>query len=78
DAARGDAVVLMDADLQDPPAVVHQMVAHWREGYDVVYAVRSEREGESAFKIATARAFYRLLNKMSEVDIPLDTGDFRL
>ncbi|MGC8025604.1 glycosyltransferase, partial [Salmonella enterica] len=61
DAARGDAVVLMDADLQDPPAVVHQMVAHWREGYDVVYAVRSEREGESAVKIATARAFYRLL-----------------
>lgn len=78
DAARGDAVVLMDADLQDPPSVVHQMVEKWREGYDVVYAVRSEREGESAFKIATARVFYRVLNKMSEVEIPLDTGDFRL
>jgi dolichol-phosphate mannosyltransferase len=78
DAARGDAVVLIDADLQDPPAVVHQMIAKWREGYDVVYGTRTERAGESAFKIATARAFYRLLNRLSDVPIPLDTGDFRL
>jgi dolichol-phosphate mannosyltransferase len=78
DAARGDAVVLIDADLQDPPEVVHQMVAKWREGYDVVYGTRTERAGESAFKIATARAFYRLLNRLSDVPIPLDTGDFRL
>ena len=78
DAARGDAVVLIDADLQDPPEVVHEMVAKWREGYDVVYGTRTERPGESAFKLATARAFYRLLNRLSDVPIPLDTGDFRL
>lgn len=78
DAANGDAVVLIDADLQDPPEVVHQMIAKWREGYDVVYGTRTEREGESAFKLATARAFYRLLNRLSDVPIPLDTGDFRL
>lgn len=78
DAANGDAVVLIDADLQDPPEVVHQMVAKWREGFDVVYGTRTERPGESAFKLATARGFYRLLNKLSDVPIPLDTGDFRL
>lgn len=78
DAANGDAVVLIDADLQDPPEVVHQMVAKWREGFDVVYGTRTERLGESAFKLATARGFYRLLNKLSDVPIPLDTGDFRL
>lgn len=78
DAARGDAVVLIDADLQDPPEVIHQMLARWREGYDVVYGTRTERPGESAFKLATARAFYRLLNKLSDTPIPLDTGDFRL
>jgi dolichol-phosphate mannosyltransferase len=78
DAARGDAVVLIDADLQDPPEVVHQMIAKWREGYDVVYGSRTERAGESAFKVGTARAFYRLLNRLSDVPIPLDTGDFRL
>jgi len=78
DAAHGDAVVLIDADLQDPPEVVHQMIAKWREGYDVVYGTRTERAGESAFKVATARAFYRLLNRLSDVPIPLDTGDFRL
>lgn len=78
DAASGDAVVLIDADLQDPPEVVHQMIAKWREGYDVVYGTRTERTGESAFKIATARGFYRLLNRLSDVPIPLDTGDFRL
>lgn len=78
DAARGDAVVLIDADLQDPPEVVPEMVARWRDGFDVVYGTRTDREGESAFKLQTARAFYRLLNRLSEVPIPLDTGDFRL
>jgi glycosyltransferase involved in cell wall biosynthesis len=78
DAANGDAVVLIDADLQDPPEVVHKMIAKWREGYDVVYGTRTEREGESAFKLRTARSFYRLLNRLSDVPIPLDTGDFRL
>lgn len=78
DVARGDAVVLIDADLQDPPAVIHTMIAKWREGYDVVYGTRIERQGESAFKITTARVFYRLLNRLSNVPIPLDTGDFRL
>ena len=78
DVARGDAVVLMDADLQDPPEVVHAMIAKWREGYDVVYGTRTERPGESAFKIATARRFYRFLNRLSDIPIPLDTGDFRL
>lgn len=78
DAASGDAVVLIDADLQDPPEVVHEMIAKWREGYDVVYGTRTERPGESRFKLATARAFYRLLNKLSNTPIPLDTGDFRL
>lgn len=78
DAAHGDAVVLIDADLQDPPEVVHEMIAKWREGFDVVYGTRTERPGESAFKLATARGFYRLLNRLSEVPIPLDTGDFRL
>jgi len=78
DAANGDAVVLIDADLQDPPEVVHQMIAKWREGYDVVYGTRAERLGESVFKLATARAFYRLFNRLSDVPIPLDTGDFRL
>lgn len=76
--AAGDAVVLIDSDLQDPPEVIGEMIAKWREGYDVVYGTRTERPGESAFKIGTARAFYRLLNKLSDVPIPLDTGDFRL
>ena len=78
DAARGDAVVLIDADLQDPPEVIHQMIAKWRAGYDVVYGTRIERQGESIFKRTSARGFYRLLNKLSDVPIPLDTGDFRL
>jgi len=78
DAARGDAVVLIDADLQDPPGVILEMIARWREGYEVVYGTRIERAGETAFKRATARAFYRLLNQLSDVPIPLDTGDFRL
>jgi len=78
DAARGDAIVLIDADLQDPPEVVHEMIKKWEEGYDVVYGTRTERPGESVFKLATARLFYRLLNKLSSVPIPLDAGDFRL
>ena len=78
DAANGDAVVLIDADLQDPPEVIHQMIDKWREGFDVVYGTRNERPGESAFKLATARGFYRILNRLSDVPIPLDTGDFRL
>ena len=78
DAARGDAVVLMDSDLQDSPEVVHEMIAKWRSGYDVVYGTRTDRPGESVFKRATARGFYRLLNRLSDVPIPLDTGDFRL
>jgi len=78
DLARGDAVVLIDADLQDPPEVVAGMISKWQEGYDVVYATRTSRPGESAFKLSTARAFYQLLNKLSEVPIPPNTGDFRL
>lgn len=78
DAARGDAVVLIDADLQDPPEIIPKMIACWEDGYDVVYATREHRTGESAFKLVTAKAFYRVLNKLSEVPIPLDTGDFRL
>jgi dolichol-phosphate mannosyltransferase len=76
--ARGDAVVLIDADLQDPPEVIGEMVARWREGYHVAYGVRVDRPGETAFKRATAKGFYRLLNRLSDVPIPLDTGDFRL
>lgn len=78
DAASGDAVALIDADLQDPPEVLAEMIKHWEDGFDVVYAVRESREGESAFKVATARWFYRLLNRLSETPVPLDTGDFRL
>jgi glycosyltransferase involved in cell wall biosynthesis len=78
DYAGGDAVVLIDADLQDPPEVIPQMIAKWREGNEVVYGVRSSREGESAFKLWSARLFYRLINRLSEVPLPLDTGDFRL
>mgnify|MGYP003966410761 CR=1 FL=1 len=78
DSTNGDAVVLIDADLQDPPEVIGDMIHKWREGYDVVYGTRTDRAGESAFKRATAKSFYRLLNKLSDVPIPLDTGDFRL
>lgn len=76
--AAGDAAVLIDADLQDPPELIPEMVAKWRDGYDVVYAERISREGETRFKLATARAFYRVLNRLAETPIPLDTGDFRL
>jgi glycosyltransferase involved in cell wall biosynthesis len=78
DAASGEAVIVMDADLQDPPEVVHEMIARWQEGYEVVYARRISREGEGAFKRWTAAAFYHLLNRLSSVDIPKDVGDFRL
>lgn len=78
DEARGDVVVLLDADLQDPPEVVAEMLAKWREGWQVVYGVRAEREGESRFKLWTAHLFYRILNYLSDTPIPLDTGDFRL
>ncbi len=78
DAARGRAVVIIDADLQDPPEVIPEMVARWREGFEVVYGQREEREGETWFKKATARWFYRLLSRITSVEIPVDTGDFRL
>jgi dolichol-phosphate mannosyltransferase len=78
DFARGDAVVVMDADLQDPPEVIPALVARWREGYQVVYAQRTQRKGETWFKLATAGLFYRLIRRIANVDIPVDTGDFRL
>ncbi|RWO05417.1 MAG: glycosyltransferase [Mesorhizobium sp.] len=78
DAAAGDAVIVMDADLQDPPEVVLDLVAKWKEGFEIVYARRVKREGESWFKRITASLFYRLLEKMTSVDIPRDVGDFRL
>ncbi|MEN3185783.1 MAG: glycosyltransferase family 2 protein [Atribacterota bacterium] len=78
DYARGRAVIVIDADLQDPPEVIPEMLTKWREGYEVVYGKRIKREGETFFKRFTALLFYRLLQKMTNVDIPLDTGDFRL
>jgi dolichol-phosphate mannosyltransferase len=78
DHARGQAVILIDADLQDPPEVLPDLIARWRQGYEVVYAVRRERAGESWFKRATATLFYRLIYRITDVPIPLDTGDFRL
>jgi len=78
DRAEGDAVVIMDADLQDPPEVVNDMIEKWREGYDVVYGQRTVRHGESWFKLATAAGFYRVLRLLIPIEIPLDAGDFRL
>src|SRR4051794_27574881 len=78
DLAAGDAVIVLDADLQDPPEVVLELAARWREGYDVVYAQRDVREGETRFKRATASWFYRGFNRISEVQVPVDVGDFRL
>lgn len=78
DNSSGDAVVVMDADLQDPPEVILDLIAKFEEGYDVVYAIRSKRKGESLFKKVTAKIFYRYMRSMSDVDIPIDTGDFRL
>lgn len=78
DYARGKAVVLIDADLQDPPEVILEMIDRWKAGYEVVYAVRSERKGESWFKRASAKLFYRVIYRITDVHIPVDTGDFRL
>jgi dolichol-phosphate mannosyltransferase len=78
DRSAGDAVVVIDADLQDPPEVILQMIDKWRSGYHVVYGVRDKRHGESWFKLLTAAAFYRLLKRLTSVNIPVDTGDFRL
>jgi polyisoprenyl-phosphate glycosyltransferase len=78
DYSRGKAVVVIDADLQDPPEVILELIAKWHEGYEVVYAVRTEREGETWFKLKTASLFYRMIYKITDVKIPMDTGDFRL
>lgn len=76
--ATGDAIVVMDADLQDPPEVVGDMIDKWHEGYDVVYGKRLQREGETIFKKFTAKMFYRVFRDLTSIDMPLDTGDFRL
>ncbi|NCF74086.1 MAG: glycosyltransferase [Gammaproteobacteria bacterium] len=78
DHARGDAVVVIDADLQDPPELIPEMIRHWQDGYDVVYAKRTSRAGESALKKVTAYLYYRTIGKLSRVKIPADAGDFRL
>lgn len=78
DHAAGQAIVIIDADLQDPPEVIPALVARWREGFEVVYAVRARRQGETWFKLITASLFYRLIRRITSVDIPVDTGDFRL
>jgi dolichol-phosphate mannosyltransferase len=78
DHARGDAVVMLDGDLQDPPEVIPQMLEHWRHGIDVVYAVRRQRLGETAFKRTSARWFYRLFRRLTRMDLPVESGDFRL
>ncbi len=78
DHACGDAIVIIDSDLQDPPELIPQLMGKWQEGYDIVYAVRKKREGETIFKKATAAGFYRTIRSMSQMDIPLDTGDYRL
>ena len=78
DHAAGDAVVMIDADLQDPPELIIEMVDRWRDGTDVVYAVRESREGESRFKVLTAKWFYRVFRGLAQIEVPLDSGDFRL
>jgi dolichol-phosphate mannosyltransferase len=78
DRARGDCIVIIDSDLQDPPEVIPRMVAKWREGYDVVYGVRAKRAGETRFKLMTASLFYRTLSRLTSIEIPMDVGDFRL
>jgi dolichol-phosphate mannosyltransferase len=78
DYAEGDAVILTDADLQDPPEIYPAMLKQWRAGYDVVYGVRASRQGETWFKVTTAKVFYRLIHRITSINIPLDTGDFRL
>ncbi len=78
DHSQGEAVVIIDADLQDPPEVILDLIAKWKEGYEVVYAQRSKREGETWFKLFTAAAFYRTIQRITDVNLPMDTGDFRL
>ncbi|HLY27118.1 MAG TPA: glycosyltransferase family 2 protein [Aggregatilineales bacterium] len=78
DYASGDAVVIIDSDLQDPPETVPGLIARWKEGFEVVYAVRNKRPGETWFKLVTAKLFYRLIYRITDVNIPVDTGDFRL
>jgi len=78
DVARGDAIVVIDADLQDPPEIIPEMIERWREGFDVVYGVRAKRSGETLMKLATASVFYRMLDRMTNISIPVDAGDFRL
>lgn len=78
DYCRGEAAIIIDADLQDPPEVILELIAKWREGYQVVYAVRSEREGETWFKKTTASVFYKIIYRITDVKIPMNTGDFRL
>jgi glycosyltransferase involved in cell wall biosynthesis len=78
DSTRGDAVVIIDADLQDPPEVIPRFIEKWREGYEVVYGVREKREGETKFKLLTAGIFYRILKRLTNIDIPVDVGDFRI
>jgi dolichol-phosphate mannosyltransferase len=78
DYSQGKAVVIIDSDLQDPPEVILDMIAKWKEGFEVIFAQRTEREGESWFKLFTASLFYRLIYRITDVDIPMDTGDFRL
>jgi glycosyltransferase involved in cell wall biosynthesis len=78
DYARGEAVIIIDADLQDPPEVIPELIARWKDGAEVVYAQRSKRRGETRFKLLTAAAFYRLITRMTSINIPSDTGDFRL
>jgi dolichol-phosphate mannosyltransferase len=78
DHSGGDAVILMDADLQDPPELLPRFIAKWQEGYEIVYGVREDRHGESRFKRSTAAVFYRLLRRLARVEIPVDAGDFRL
>jgi dolichol-phosphate mannosyltransferase len=78
DHSRGEAVIIIDADLQDPPEVILDLIVKWKEGFEVVYAVRSKREGETWFKLVTASAFYRLIQRITDVNLPMDSGDFRL
>lgn len=78
DYSRGKAVTIIDSDLQDPPEVILELIEKWKQGYEVVYAVRSEREGETWFKTFTASLFYRIIYRITDVKIPMDTGDFRL
>jgi dolichol-phosphate mannosyltransferase len=78
DYAEGDAVIIIDSDLQDPPEVIPDLIAKWKEGYDVVYAQRAQRQGETFFKLFTAKLFYRIIRRLASIEIPEDTGDFRL